>query len=31
MVSKEDDTIDDHSAKLVGPTFKVDVEVEGEH
>ena len=27
--SKEDDTIDDRSAKLVGPTFKVDVEVEG--
>ena len=27
--SKEDDIIDDHSAKLVGPTFKVDVEVEG--
>lgn len=27
--SKETDTEDDHSAKLVGPTFKVDVEVEG--
>ena len=27
--SKEDDAGDDQSAKLVGPTFKVDVEVEG--
>ena len=27
--SKEDDTMDNRSARLVGPTFKVDVEVEG--
>ena len=26
---EEVDTVDDHSAKLVGPTFKVDVEIEG--